>query len=192
MPCHASAAVPSSDSALGGRPLIVVMGVSGSGKSTVGSRVADKFGVTFIDGDTLHPESNIAKMAAGVALTDEDRWPWLEKIGQTLAAASSPGLVVACSALKRSYREAILREAPTAVFLHLAGSRQILASRVGRRSGHFMPASLLDSQLETLEPLQSDEPGVVVEIGSPLTQVVAESVAKLSVLLAMRGTREPT
>lgn len=189
MPCHASAAALLPDSAIDSRPLIVVMGVSGSGKSTVGSLIADKFGVAFVDGDTLHPESNIAKMAAGVALSDEDRWPWLDKVGQTLAAASSTGLVVACSALKRSYREAILRKAPTAVFLHLTGSSQILASRVGRRSGHFMPASLLNSQLDTLELLQADEPGVVVEIGAPLTHVVADSVAKLSTLLASRGAQ---
>lgn len=160
-------------------PLVIVMGVSGSGKSTIGVLIADALGVGFIDGDSLHSASNIAKMAAGTPLSDDDRWPWLAKVGQTLAEADSTGLVVACSALKRSYRVAILREAPTVVFLHLTGSRRVLASRLEDRSDHFMPTTLLDSQLATLEPLQADEPGIEIEINSLVSEIVARAVAWL-------------
>jgi gluconokinase len=161
------------------RPLVVVMGVSGSGKSTIGTLLADALGVAFIDGDALHPASNVAKMAAGMPLIDDDRWPWLAKVGQTLAEAGSTGLVMACSALKRVYRDAILREAPTLVFLYLAGSREVLASRIDGRSNHFMPLSLLDSQLLILESLQPDEPGVLMDIDSPVSEIVANAVAQL-------------
>jgi carbohydrate kinase (thermoresistant glucokinase family) len=163
---------------MAGHPLVVVMGVSGSGKSTIGALVADALGVPFVDGDALHPVSNITKMATGTPLTDEDRWPWLATIGETLAEAAA-GLVVASSALKRRYRDAILRGAPTAVFLHLDGSREVLSSRLEGRSGHFMPASLLDSQLETLERLEADEPGFVVDIGAPIDDLVAAAVETL-------------
>jgi gluconokinase len=145
-------------------PLIVVMGVSGSGKSTVGALLAEQLGVPFEDADALHPAANVAKMAAGIPLTDVDRWPWLALVGQALHAASRTGLVVACSALKRAYRDAILAEAPAVRFVYLHGSRELLAQRLGHREGHFMPASLLDSQLATLEPLEPDEPGITVDI----------------------------
>ena len=118
-------------------------------------------------------------MAAGVPLTDDDRWPWLAFVGGALAAASSTGLVIACSALKRSYREAILAEAPATVFVHLTGSRELLASRMGKRSDHFMPATLLDSQLATLEPLAADEPGVTVDIVDDPDEIVAEVASAL-------------
>ncbi len=145
------------------RPLIVVMGVSGSGKSTVGVLVAERVGVPFIDADDLHPAANVAKMSAGQPLDDGDRWPWLAAVGDALAAASESGLVIACSALKRSYRDAIRDRAPSAVFVHLHGERELLAQRLGLRVGHFMPGSLLDSQLATLEPPGDDE-GVTVSI----------------------------
>lgn len=157
-------------------PLVVVMGVAGSGKSTIGVLVADALGVPFIDGDSLHPIANVTKMAAGTPLTDEDRWPWLARVGEELADASGTGLVVACSALKRVYRAAILVEAPGAVFLHLSGSREVLSARLEGRSGHFMPISLLDSQLATLEQLSDDEPRVVVDVGAPVDTVVARAV----------------
>jgi gluconokinase len=148
------------------KPLLVLMGVSGSGKTTVGEALAERLSVPFTDADDLHPEANVKKMAAGHPLTDDDRWPWLAAVGNAMSAAEGTGLVMACSALKRSYREAILREEPRALFVYLKASRDLLESRVENRHGHFMPASLLDSQLSTLEPLEADEPGVVVELSS--------------------------
>ncbi len=142
------------------------MGVSGSGKTTVGQLLADRLGVPFEDADSLHSPANVAKMAAGHPLTDADRRPWLAAVGRALAAARETGMVMACSALKRAYRDAIRADAPTARFLELDGSRETLESRVGHREGHFMPASLLDSQLATLEPLQRDEPGERIDIDS--------------------------
>jgi gluconokinase len=149
-----------------GQPLIVVMGVSASGKTTIGKLLAARLGVPFTDADDLHPEANVKKMAAGHPLTDEDRWPWLAKVGSTLAEAEGSGQVIACSALKRSYREAILREEPHARFVYLKASRDLLESRIEHRHGHFMPASLLDSQLSTLEPLENDEPGVTISLAA--------------------------
>lgn len=153
------------------------MGVSGCGKTTIGALVARELGVPFIDGDSLHPVENVAKMAAGIPLTDEDRWPWLATVGTELANAGAGGLVLACSALRRSYRDAIRTQAPDTVFLHLHGSKEVLRARTEGRSGHFMPPALLDSQLATLEPLDADEAGVVVDIASPVDQVVAEALA---------------
>ena len=144
------------------RHLIVVMGVSGAGKSTVGAALAQLLGVNFTDADSLHPAANVAKMAAGTPLTDDDRWPWLDLVGRALAQAPPDGLVLACSALKRTYRDAIRAAAPDARFVHLAVPREVLGDRVANRPGHFMPATLVDSQLEVLEPLGSDESGIVV------------------------------
>lgn len=146
------------------RPQVVVMGVSGSGKSTVGEQVAQRLGIPFVDGDALHPAANVAKMASGVPLTDEDRIPWLRAVGHALAETSPDGAVVACSALKRAYRDLIRAEAPDAVFAELDGDRALLAARMAARPGHFMPVSLLDSQLATLEPLQPDEDGVRLDV----------------------------
>jgi carbohydrate kinase (thermoresistant glucokinase family) len=119
-------------------------------------------------------------MAAGTPLTDEDRWPWLAAVGNELAAAGPLGLVLACSALKRSYRDTIRARAPRTVFLHLHGTKEVLSSRLEVRAGHFMPATLLESQLAMLEPLGADEAGVVVDIAAPVGQVVAEALAGLS------------
>jgi beta-N-acetylhexosaminidase len=168
---------PSAETVPGAGPRIVVMGVSGCGKTTIGALVAHELGVQFIDGDSLHPVENVAKMAAGIPLTDEDRWPWLATVGTELANAGAGGLVLACSALRRGYRDAIRDKATDTVFLHLHGSKEVLGSRLEGRSGHFMPAALLDSQLATLEPLDADEAGVVVDIASPVDQVVAEALA---------------
>ncbi|HEV7956372.1 MAG TPA: gluconokinase [Marisediminicola sp.] len=169
-------------------PQLVVMGVSGSGKSTVGALLAEMLNVRFLDGDSLHPASNVAKMAAGTALTDDDRWPWLAVVGQSLAGASETGLVVACSALKRSYRLAILAEAPDVRFVFLKGSRELLIKRLGERIGHFMPATLLDSQFATLEPLQDDEPGITVPIDRSPAQI-AQAASSLHACSHQRELR---
>ncbi len=152
------------------------MGVSGSGKSTVGAALAERLGLPFVDGDALHPLTNVERMAAGLPLTDEDRWPWLAAVGARLAEGD---VVVACSALKRSYREAILAEAPDARFIHLTGSHELLDERMQQRTDHFMPPSLLESQLATLEPLAADEPGVAVENVGPVDAVVAAIIDAL-------------
>lgn len=150
---------------------IVVMGPSGSGKSTVGAALAERLGARFVDGDDLHPLTNVDKMAAGIPLDDEDRMPWLGVVGRTLAAETR--IVVACSALRRRYREAIRAEAPDAFFAELCVERETLAERLGGRPDHFMPASLLDSQLDALEPLADDESGVRVDADLPLAQELA-------------------
>jgi carbohydrate kinase (thermoresistant glucokinase family) len=162
----------------GARPHIVVMGVAGCGKSTVGARLAERLGVPFLDGDSLHPRSNIDKMAAGMPLDDDDRAPWLAEIGRRLSA-SDAGLVIACSALKRSYRDIIRDGDPHAVFVHLQGTRELLNERMKARPGHFMPVALLDSQLATLEPLEADEPGIEVDIALPVDHIIAHTLAAL-------------
>ena len=160
---------------------VVVMGVSGSGKSTIGALLAHSLAVPFLDADGLHPQTNIVKMASGVPLTDADRWPWLALVGQALAeaGAAGTGLVIACSALKRVYRDAIVAAAPNVRFVHLAGTLDVLGNRLEGRSEHFMPPALLRSQLATLEELQGDEPGFAVDIDQPALNVVTESVARL-------------
>lgn len=157
-------------------PLVVVMGVSGCGKSTIGLQLASRLGVAFVDGDDLHPPENVDKMATGHALTDADRWPWLARVGQTLQDARTHGLVVACSALKRVYRDAILASAPTTTFLMLDVPRSALAKRMARRDDHFMPAAQLDSQLTALEPLAADEPGATIAAASDVTTIVAKAL----------------
>jgi carbohydrate kinase (thermoresistant glucokinase family) len=146
-------------------PHVVVMGVTGCGKSTVGRLLADALCVPFLDGDDLHPPSNVAKMASGVPLTDEDRWPWLRDIAAWLSGRE--GGVVACSALRRSYRDAIRAEAPGAVFVCLSAPKEVLAPRVDdrhARDGHFSGSALLDSQFAILEPLEGDERGLAVDV----------------------------
>ncbi|WP_231687093.1 gluconokinase [Arthrobacter alpinus] len=157
---------------------IVVMGVSGCGKTTVGERLGQELGLAFIDGDSLHPAENVAKMTAGTPLNDADRAPWLAAVGRELAG-SPGGLVIACSALKRHYRDAIRAQAPEVFFVHLAGSREVLAARMEGRTGHFMPAGLLDSQLATLEKLGADELGVVLDISAPPKILVGAAVVRL-------------
>jgi len=150
---------------------VVVMGVSGSGKSTVGSALAQRLRVPFVDADTLHPPANIAKMSAGEPLNDEDRYPWLEKVGEWLASRCAGG-VVSCSALKRKHRVQLRAHCPRVEFLYLSGSPELINSRVAGRSGHFMPAALLRSQFDTLEPLGADEPGVTVDSGQDVDIII--------------------
>lgn len=160
-------------------PLVVVMGVSGTGKSTVATRLARRLAVTFGEGDDFHPRSNVEKMASGAALDDDDRLPWLRDIGAWLAEHAATGAVATCSALARSYRDVLRDAAPGVVFLHLYGPEELLAERVRDRSGHFMPPSLLASQLDSLEPLQSDEAGLSLDVTAPLDEIVERSVAWL-------------
>jgi len=147
------------------------MGVSGSGKSTVGAALAGRLGVPFEDADDLHPAANIAKMSRGEPLDDSDRYPWLERIGEWLAAHEHGG-VIACSALKRKYRDQLRHHCSSVEFLHLSGGREVIERRQASRPGHFMPASLLTSQFETLEPLAPDENGVVIEVDGSVDQIV--------------------
>lgn len=170
-------------------PLVVVMGVSGSGKSSVGLLVAESLGVSFVDGDELHSAANVAKMSSGIPLTDEDRWPWLHIVGQTISAARHLGVVMACSSLKRSYRDVIAGHAPATIFVHLDGPRELLLQRLRARQGHFMPVQLLDSQIADLEPLQPDERHIVIDIAPPLDRVaghVIESIRSVSPGVAAR------
>jgi gluconokinase len=151
---------------------IVVMGVSGSGKSTVGAALAQRLRVPFADADDFHPEANVAKMSAGHALNDEDRHPWLDAIGDWLANHCGEGGVMSCSALKRKYRDQLRKHCPQVRFLHLSGPPEVIGRRQASRPGHFMPASLLASQFDTLEPLEADEHGVVVDVDQDIDAVV--------------------
>lgn len=160
------------------RTPIVVMGVSGSGKSAVGAALAQRLGVPFADADDLHPPANIAKMAAGEPLDDADRHPWLEAVGHWLTGHGDGG-VMSCSALKRSYRDQLRAHAPEVIFVHLHGERAAIARRQAARLGHFMPTSLIDSQFDTLEPLEPDEAGLVVEVSSPVDDIVEFVVGAL-------------
>ncbi|TFB15497.1 gluconokinase [Microbacterium sp. 3H14] len=146
---------------MSGSMRIVVMGPSGSGKSTVGAFLAQTLGARFVDGDDLHPEANVRKMAAGIALDDNDRLPWLRLVGETLRGEER--IVVACSALRRTYRDVIRDEAPDAFFAELTIARAVLEERMRLRTDHFMPAALLDSQLAALESLEADEGGIRVD-----------------------------
>jgi gluconokinase len=161
-------------------PLVVVMGVSGSGKTTVGAALAQRLGVPFADADDFHPPENVAKMSAGVPLDDDDRRPWLETIAAWLAAHEEGGGVASCSALRRAYRDILTSAAPGVVFVHLHGSRDVVAARVAGRPGHFMPAALVESQFATLEPLQPDERGVVIDLDQPIDALVQQSVDSLT------------
>jgi carbohydrate kinase (thermoresistant glucokinase family) len=173
-----SGATPS-DATLDAR-VLVVMGVSGSGKSTVAAMVADQLGWDFAEGDAMHPQANVDKMHAGTPLTDEDRWPWLDVIAAWIRGHLDDGTpgVVTCSALKRSYRD-VLR-APGVVFVHVAGSGALIEDRMSQRSGHFMPTSLLASQLATLEPPQDDEVHITVAADRTPDEESAEVVERLA------------
>lgn len=159
--------------------VLVVMGVSGVGKSTIASAVAGRLGWAFQEGDDLHSAASIAKMAAGVPLDDDDRWPWLERIADWIRAQQTSGQpgVVTCSALKRAYRDRLAE--PGVVFVQLDADRALIAERLGARQGHFMSASLLASQLATLEPLAPDETGVVVSLDGSPDQIAQRVVRQL-------------
>jgi threonine dehydratase len=160
---------------------IIVMGVSGSGKTTVAQGMAEAMGWTFAEGDDFHPPANVAKMAAGYPLTDEDRWPWLRAIRTWLDQQAEGGrsVVVACSALKRSYRDLLRDGHPGIRFCELDAPSDLIADRLSQRQGHYMPPSLLPSQFATLESLQPDEPGVRVSVASSLDVIVQDALAQL-------------
>jgi carbohydrate kinase (thermoresistant glucokinase family) len=153
----------------------VVMGVAGCGKSSVGEALAQRLGVRYVEGDRYHSPENVAKMSAGVPLTDDDRLQWLASLqGEIRAAAQrGEGIVVGCSALKRRYRDTLREGARGLRFAHLDGTRDLIAQRMGARTGHYMPLSLLDSQFAALEPLQLDEAGLVLDIREDVPQLVA-------------------
>lgn len=160
-------------------PVVVVMGVSGSGKSTVGGLLAERLGVPYAEADDFHPPANIAKMSAGHPLDDEDRAPWLDAIAAWITGRGDRGGVVSCSALRRRYRDRLRKDCPGLFFLHLDGSEELIATRLAARTGHFMPAGLLRSQLEALEPLEADEAGTVVAIGGDPGQITERALAAL-------------
>ncbi|MEU0669971.1 gluconokinase [Streptomyces lavendulocolor] len=160
-------------------PVVVVMGVAGTGKTTVGPLVAERLGVPYAEGDDFHPEANIAKMSAGVPLDDDDRWPWLDAIGRWAHGRAGLGGVVSSSALKRAYRDRLRTAAPGAVFLHLTGDRALIEERMAARRGHFMPTALLDSQFAALQPLGDDEAGVTVDVSGGPEDIADRAVTAL-------------
>lgn len=157
---------------------VVVMGVSGSGKTTIAEGVVSHTGMTFAEADTFHPRANIAKMESGVALTDEDRRPWLEALNAWMRERSAGGdsTVITCSALRRSYRDVLRAGLPALHFVHLDGPAEVIRERITSRRGHFMPPELLQSQLDLLEPLDADESGIVLDVRHPPEQLVAQAV----------------
>ncbi len=164
--------------------IAVVMGVSGSGKTTVGRIIAERLGWTFAEGDSLHPPENVAKMASGHALDDADRWPWLQRVRAWIdeqVAAGRSG-VVTCSALKRSYRDLLSKDRPEVVFVHLAGTAEQISERLVPRHGHFMPAALLDSQFHDLQPLGADENGIEVDVAGTAESIADSAVRQLTAL----------
>ncbi len=161
---------------------LVVMGVSGSGKSTIGEKLAQRLGWSYEDGDRFHPSSNVAKMSAGQPLTDEDRWPWLQAIANEIDRVCEAGehAVIACSALKRAYRDIIVGPRLDVALLYLRGARELIAARMAARHGHFMPAALLASQLRTLECPGDDEADVLrFDIASPASEIVRRAALAL-------------
>jgi carbohydrate kinase (thermoresistant glucokinase family) len=158
------------------------MGVCGSGKSTLGATLARELGATFLEGDEFHPPDNVARMAAGVALTDADRQGWLQRLGARLGDAQCAGQAVAlsCSALKRSYRDTLRAQAPNLALVYLAGTPELLAQRMAGRTGHYMPPSLLASQLATLEPPSDDEHALTLDIARPPHELLQDALAWLS------------
>jgi gluconokinase len=165
-------------------PILIVMGVAGTGKSTVAGLLAERLNWEFQEGDALHPPANVAKMSAGIPLTDEDRWPWLDAIGAWIKEKTQRGEpgILTCSALKRSYRDRL--RGPNVIFVFLNGPREVIAARMARRADHFMPPALLNSQLATLEPPTADENVLAVDLGT----TPADEVAEVLHALEQRGT----
>lgn len=167
-------------------PVIIVMGVAGSGKTSVGQALATALHMEFADGDDFHPQRNVALMQRGQALTDDDRWPWLDAIADALSQSvvEQRGIVIACSALRRSHRDRLRRGCSDLLFVHLTGDKGLIAARMAARQGHFMPTTLLDSQFATLEALQADERHLLVDVTRPAGVIASELAQQI-----MGGTR---
>jgi gluconokinase len=163
------------------KTIAIVMGVSGSGKTTVAAMLAGALGMSFLEGDDLHPRSNVEKMRSGTPLIDEDRWPWLRAIAARIDQWRAEGKagVVTCSALKRTYRDILIGDRPEVWLIYLRGSRQLIHERMAARHEHFMPVGLLDSQFATLQEPGPDERPIVVDVGGTPEQIVAEIVRQL-------------
>ena len=160
---------------------LIVMGVSGSGKSTIAASLAERLNWVYEDGDRFHPASNVAKMSAGQPLTDEDRWPWLQAIADEIdrVCESSGHVVIACSALKRAYRNVLVHSRDDVRIVYLKGTQPLIADRLARRKGHFMPPGLLESQFKTLEPPAADENPITVSIDAAVETIVEDIVRQL-------------
>ena len=160
---------------------LIVMGVSGSGKSTIADHLAERLSWTFEDGDRFHPAGNVAKMSAGHPLTDEDRWPWLQAIADEIDRVCTAGehAVIACSALKRAYRDILVHGRNDVRIIYLSGKQELIASRLAARKGHFMPPGLLTSQFKTLEPPGASENPITVSIDAPVETIVGDIIADL-------------
>jgi gluconokinase len=167
---------------------LVVMGVSGSGKSTIADKLAERLAWIYEDGDRFHPASNVAKMSAGQPLTDDDRWPWLQAIADEIDRICAAGkrAVIACSALKRVYRDILVHERDDVRIVYLNGTQQLIADRLSQRKGHFMPPGLLASQFKTLEPPEQNENPVTVSIDAPVDAVVDDIIRQLGLAPAKR------
>ena len=165
---------------MGEAPLVVVMGISGVGKSAIGHELADRFSVDYADGDDFHSEANIAKMSAGTPLTDEDRWPWLADIGGWLHEHDASGGVISCSALNRAYRDVLVHGRSDVRIVFLNGTQELIAGRLAARKGHFMPPGLLTSQFKTLEPPQPTERPITVSIDAPVEAIVDAIIRQLN------------
>jgi gluconokinase len=168
---------------------LVVMGVSGSGKSTIADKLAERLNWSYEDGDRFHPASNVAKMSAGQPLTDEDRWPWLQAIAHEIDRVCKAGehAVIACSALKRAYREILVHGRNDVRIIYLRGTQELIANRLAQRKGHFMPPGLLASQFKTLDPPDASENPVTVSIDASVEAIVEDIVRQLMLCPAQSG-----
>jgi gluconokinase len=172
---------------------IVAMGVAGSGKTTIGEKLAERLGWTYEDGDRFHPKANVEKMSAGQPLTDEDRWPWLQAIADEIDEVCSCGghVVISCSALKRAYRDVLVHGRGDVRIVYLDGTQDLIAHRLAARKGHFMPPTLLESQLKTLQPPGPEENPVTVSIDAPIEEIVDEILRKLAPAADLHHGKQP-